>query len=345
VAALDALFRSCNNSATTRQATTTMMGEPTPTPTKKRSLTRTDEPIECKDCEVPSTDVAKLPKNVQRRVRALKKLQLEEIGVLSDYYKALHGLEAKYEQKCNGIRKKRRAIVNGQREPNDDECDEPLLHYATPEELKQLESEAPEADAKVKGIPDFWLTVLMNSVDFDVFECDVPLLKHLTDIVCEPHSDPAGFTISFHFSDNEYFTNTALKKSYELSMVPDVEQPFDFDGSVLVSVNNETINWRDGKDLTKLNDESFFNLFDPLFNGVKITDDIDKEEADALIDDFEIGEMLRQKLIPRAVLYYTDEVDQSDSSSDRSDSSDSGGSDDSEETSSSDDDDDDMMEN
>ena len=57
--------------------------------------------------------------------------------------------------------------------------------------LQQLEMEAPEADAKVKGIPEFWLSVLMNSSDIDIYQCDVPILKHLTDITCELLSDPA----------------------------------------------------------------------------------------------------------------------------------------------------------
>lgn len=133
--------------------------------------------------------------------------------------------------------------------------------------FQKLENEAPEADAKTVGIPNFWLDVLMNSADVNIYQCDVPILKHLTDITCELHSDPAvsptlcysgsnhlyfqGYTLSFHFSENPYFGNDVLKKSYELSMVPDNEQPFDFDGSVLVSCINGKVLWRDGKDVAK----------------------------------------------------------------------------------------------
>jgi len=287
----------------------------------KESLKRTDGPLDF-GSEVPMMDLAKQPKNVLRRVRALKKLQMEEIGVLSSYYKAVHELDTQYEKQYNGIRKKRNAIVNGQREPNDDECKAPLLHTVSPEELKHVEDSAPEADAETKGIPDFWLTVLMNSTDVNIFFCDVPLLKHLTDVTCELHSDPAGYTLSFHFSENDYITNTVLKKHYELSMEPD----FDFDGTVLVSCRNEKVNWRDGKDLTKLvSEESFFSFFN-CTDGAKLTDDLDEEKQNALVDDFETAEAFRQKIIPRAVLYYTDEVDQSDNASDDSGSEGSGAS-------------------
>ena len=50
-----------------------------------------------------------------------------------------------------------------------------------------------------------------------------------------------------------------------------------------------------------------------------------------LLEDFQTGQAFRQMIIPRAVLYYTDEVDQEDDVSDSSDSDDSGDSDDSDE--------------
>lgn len=34
--------------------------------------------------------------------------------------------------------------------------------------------------------------------------------------------------------------------------------------------------------------------------------------ADALVDDFEMGEVFRQMIIPRAVLYFTEEIDEDD---------------------------------
>lgn len=72
----------------------------------KQSLKRTDDEVVGVPSEVISSDLAKLPKNILRRVRALKKLQLEEIGVLSRYYKDVHELEMKFEPELQGIRNK-----------------------------------------------------------------------------------------------------------------------------------------------------------------------------------------------------------------------------------------------
>jgi hypothetical protein len=37
----------------------------------------------------------------------------------------------------------------------------------------------------------------------------VPVLEHLTDITVEPNTEAGtGFKLHFHFSENEYFSNT-----------------------------------------------------------------------------------------------------------------------------------------
>ena len=47
-----------------------------------------------------------LPKDVQRRIKALKKLQSEIIDVESDFYKDMHKLEIKYAQKYTALSEK-----------------------------------------------------------------------------------------------------------------------------------------------------------------------------------------------------------------------------------------------
>ena len=39
-----------------------------------------------------------------------------------------------------------------------------------------------------------------------------------------------GFTLEFHFSPNEYFTNTVLTKEYFMKCKPDDKEPFTFEG-------------------------------------------------------------------------------------------------------------------
>lgn len=87
-------------------------------------------------------------------------------------------------------------------------------------------------DENTKGIPEFWLTIFKN-VDLlaeMVQDYDEPILKHLVDIQLKFHDEPMGFTLEFHFSENEYFTNKILTKYYEMKCVPDKEDPFGFEG-------------------------------------------------------------------------------------------------------------------
>lgn len=42
--------------------------------------------------------------------------------------------------------------------------------------------------------------------------------------------DPMGFVLEFHFSPNEYFSNSVLTKEYEMKCTPDESDPFTFEG-------------------------------------------------------------------------------------------------------------------
>lgn len=63
-----------------------------------------------------------------------------------------------------------------------------------------------------------------------VQEYDEPILKHLADIQLKFHDEPMGFTLEFHFLENEFFTNKVLTKYYEMKCSPDKEDPFGFEG-------------------------------------------------------------------------------------------------------------------
>ncbi len=47
--------------------------------------------------------------------------------------------------------------------------------------------------------------------------------------------DFQSYTLSFVFSENPFFTNSVLKKTYVLNLDVDPEDPFDYDGPVIVS--------------------------------------------------------------------------------------------------------------
>ncbi|KAH8878162.1 Nucleosome assembly protein 1-like 4 [Schistosoma japonicum] len=141
-----------------------------------------------------------LPASVKRRVRALKKLQHETLKIDSEFYKELFELEAKYDVKHQLVFKKRRDVVSGSIEPNDEECDWPTDDddscldnlserlKSTANVTKEANNEDPQSE--IKGIPDFWLKTLQNISLFDeiVQEHDRDILKHLVDIKCVLHT-------------------------------------------------------------------------------------------------------------------------------------------------------------
>uniref|UniRef100_A0A915DJE2 Uncharacterized protein n=1 Tax=Ditylenchus dipsaci TaxID=166011 RepID=A0A915DJE2_9BILA len=85
---------------------------------------------------------------VQRRVRALKKYQLESIDLESKFYHRVHELEKENQPLFNAINLKREAVVVGEHEPADEECDVPLIRNLDEDELQKLESNSP-----IEGTP------------------------------------------------------------------------------------------------------------------------------------------------------------------------------------------------
>merc|ERR1712013_71232 len=134
-----------------------------------------------------------------------------------------------------------------------------------------------------------------------VQEADEPVLESLTDItVTFSEKDPMGFTLHFHFAPNQFFTNSVLTKCYEMKCEPPEDDPFSFEGPEI------------------------FNFFDP----PAVPDDPNAkvgEDTQALLTaDFEIGHYIRERIVPRAVLFFTGEAleDESDVEEEESDDED-----------------------
>lgn len=62
-----------------------------------------------------------LPRNVQRRIQALKKLQFQYNEVEAEFMKEISRLEQQYQDKFHPIYHKRSAIIAGKVEPTDEE--------------------------------------------------------------------------------------------------------------------------------------------------------------------------------------------------------------------------------
>lgn len=213
---------------------------------------------------------------------------------------------------------------------DDDDDDDDNNHH---QEQVVTEEEEAQLKTKVKGLPSFWLGCLSSTYNFnDSIEAhDRPILKHLKDIRLSNGEKDEFFTytIEFVFDENPHFTNKVLTKTYYLTKEPNQEDPFSFEGFEVVKSEGCEINWNPGRDITfktvtvkqknkvdgrlrekekKLECDSFFHFFKPPQEpkeGEENDDDVAEELGALMAVDFEIGEALRQSIIPRAALYYT----------------------------------------
>ncbi|GLG93387.1 Nucleosome assembly protein 1 paralog 8 [Gryllus bimaculatus] len=286
-----------------------------------------------------------LPSSARRRIKSLKKLQLEVTNLEAKFYEEVHLLEMKYHKLYTPLFEKRGEIISGKYEPTDAECqwdlddekDEELtedmknkVKIEDAEPVKKEEKE--EKNDDVKGIPDFWLTIFKNvqMLSEMVQEHDEPILKHLQDIKVVIHeANPMGFTLEFYFSPNDFFTNTVLTKMYEMKCTPDEQDPFSFEGPEIYKCKGCTIDWKKGMNVTvklvkkkqkhksrgsvrtitkTVQNDSFFNFFTPPSMPEDPEAEVDEETQALLTSDFEIGHYIRERIVPRAVLYFTGEA-------------------------------------
>jgi nucleosome assembly protein 1-like 1 len=252
---------------------------------------------------------------------------IKELKVLDDKYLEL-------ERACDAeIQEARRKIMEKQK---------PLLEARA----KVLAKNEAGGDATgTPAIPGFWLQAMKNMPQFEdiVQKHDEPVLQHLTDITTEnvdPKDSNKGFKLHFHFSENPYFTNKVLSKTYIIEeSSPYTQEP------CVKKITGTEIDWNAGKDVTvekvakkvkgggakkakaKAKEtveprESFFReFFKDLEPGMDVPDDLildqDMEDVDDDDDELlelfmdrdpEIGSGVREQLIPFAVRWYTGEA-------------------------------------
>jgi len=295
--------------------------------------------------------IQSLPPQVKRRIKSLKKLQLEATKIEAKFYEEVHDLECKYHKLHMPLLQKRTLITKGEYEPTEEECDFPS---DSEDEEAELSEEVKDKKAKIEdekkdevketkdekdvsGIPSFWLTIFKNveMLAEMVQENDEPVLELLDDVtVTLSEKAPMGFTLHFHFKENDYFTNQVLTKEYEMKCEPMEDDPFSFEGPEIYKCKGCTIDWKKGKNLTvkqvkkkqkhknkgsvrtitkQVKADSFFNFFGPPEVPDDPNADLDEETQDLLTADFEIGHYIRERIVPRAVLYFTGEALEEDS--------------------------------
>jgi nucleosome assembly protein 1-like 1 len=190
--------------------------------------------------------IESLPASVRRRVAGLKGIQKEHSKLEAQFQEEVLELEKKYFAKFSPLYERRSTIVNGGAEPTDveieaGEAEEEDVDAAKDEEPKKEEEESPMA-----GIPEFWLSAMKNQISLAemITDRDEEALKHLTDIRME-YLDRPGFRLIFEFSENEFFTNKTVSKTYYYKEENGYGGDFIYDHA-----EGTKIDWNDEKDLT-----------------------------------------------------------------------------------------------
>jgi len=277
-------------------------------------------------------------------IQALPLPQRKAIYALKANQATLLGLRQKKDEESNEVKKKfmgfvkplweeRRKIVQGIREVTDHEVSlgEKVSGATSNGEVLQEKEDRPQTDP-IQGIPDFWLTVITNNdlMMDHVSQRDKEALSALQDVTVQYiDGDPSkGYELTFTFGGNRFFTDTVLTKKY-IQVREGTNASWNRVGT--------KINWRSKQDnLTiiikkrqqrhktkksvvrtvekEVKCESFFNFFDPPVipqEGVPNPDDDDDDEKnirglqERIFDDYEMGNEFKDRIIPRAVDYFT----------------------------------------
>lgn len=192
--------------------------------------------------------IESLPAPVRRRVAGLKGIQKEHAKLEAEFQEEVLQLEKKYFQKFTPLYQRRATIVNGLAEPTDAEVEagkgEDENEDAKNDNEQKKEDTAEEPS--MSGIPEFWLSAMKNQVSLAemITERDEEALKHLTDIRME-YLDRPGFRLIFEFSENEFFTNKTITKTYYYQEESGYGGDFIYDHA-----EGDKIDWKADKDLT-----------------------------------------------------------------------------------------------
>ncbi|KAI1477140.1 hypothetical protein K445DRAFT_58326 [Daldinia sp. EC12] len=274
--------------------------------------------------------IESLPSVVRRRVAGLKGIQKDHSKLEAEFQEEVLQLEKKYFAKFTPLYEKRAAIVNGKEEPTEEQVkageDENEKDEAEAEAEKEEEKVTPETAELVKGIPEFWLSAMKNQISLAemITDRDEAALRYLTDIRME-YLDKPGFRLIFEFAENEFFTNKTITKTYFYQNESGYGGDFIYDHA-----EGDKIDWKEGRDLTvrieskkqrnkntkqtrivkkTVPTESFFNFFSP---PKAPTDDDDNDAASDIEErlelDYQLGEDIKEKLIPRAIDWFTGEA-------------------------------------
>lgn len=298
------------------------------------------ESIQAKLGQLVGTDSGyfeSLPKATKNNVYALKNLQKKQHDIEAQFQSELLELERKFQTLYEPVYKVRRQIVLGEVEPTAEEIESGKKAIEEAQEDFDEEEdddddeddeEEQDQDAVEKGVPAFWLTAMQTlpPIADMISDRDVEVLESLVDIRLE-YLDSPGFKLVFEFAENEFFSNKQLTKTYYYQKELGYTGEFIYDHA-----EGDDIKWSDNEhnvtvsiELRKQRNKhtkqvrtiekttptfSFFNFFTPpQMPDTEGEDgefeDIDEELEESLQNDYSVGELIKEKLLPRAVDWFT----------------------------------------
>ena len=250
---------------------------------------------------------------------------------------AYRAIERKYELRYAQVYGKRTALLKGEREPDPaviGKFEEMKTKMTSDPDYEGLE--VPMCDVKdiqntQKGVSGFFLRAMLahQNMQHEISEKDRSILAYLEDIRIDLHEKGFGFDLTFVFEANSYFAGTELKKQFVMARPNVVEK--------CIGTN---IAWAQGCDPTKekkkkkvksggkaktvtttVKADSFFNFFETVeaAEGPKKSgndDDSDDEEnkiGQQMDHDFDMGNDIKDDLIPLALEYYLGVIEKADS--------------------------------
>ena len=270
--------------------------------------------------------------DLQRRINALLNYQAEYFRLRVEFHRQLQELQYVYSPQFERIFERRGKIIDGSSEPTEREKQ---INWSNQTQSVLSRHRSIENIPEI-GIPDFWLIVLKNlsSYDYPIQSRDELCLKYLIDIRCilnPPTPTSSSFTLEFHFLPaNPFFHETVLTKTYTVRIEFDESNPYQsYDGPEIDHCYGCSITWKSNHNLTNQKRykrvrnkstgqirlirteesiKSFFDFFSPPLipsDGIQAMTDEDQIRLEA---DIELGLLLKQRVLPKAIFYYTDEV-------------------------------------
>ncbi|KAJ5645541.1 Nucleosome assembly protein 1 [Penicillium longicatenatum] len=265
--------------------------------------------------------IESLPPVVRRRVAGLKGVQKEHSKLEAQFQEEVLELEKKYFAKFTPLYERRATIINGGVEPTEAEVEAGKEDEEEDEENNDAEEKKEAEGEAMAGIPEFWLSAMKNQISLAemITERDEEALKQLTDIRME-YLDQPGFRLIFEFAENEFFTNKTISKTYYYKDESGYGGDFIYDHA-----EGSKIDWKAEKDLTlrleskkqrnknprRQDQRAYRVLLQLLLPPQPPTDDDESVASDIeerLELDYQLGEDIKEKLIPRAIDWFTGEA-------------------------------------